>query len=639
MIKNRNLTITKLQGYSGIHLKDNRPLVFKPGINLLVGRNGSGKSNLISLVQQIVTNRGDLKERIESSCFAKHLQKCLKKTRTNIESRFGEVKIAEYKLGGKAGSIRMCLTNIPNDSVVKNLLRPGEKFDGHIEIKVDRLPLKFLPIHGSQSTVKFEMNGYINTNVLSNEHDNKAHKIMEGPIRSVSDFVRGRILEFYQSEAFVSKMKQLELSINEKFLKFFGVTKKKVKINSHDLSVSGRISLSLMDGKNYIESAYLSMGETTLLNLVFSLTLAREEAYDILTMDEPDIHMHDDMVQVLVDELSELSRLLPKTIIIVASHSTAMIERLAALDKKQLNVITFDNDRNVSNDNGDIELINALSRNGVKFSPLMLSKRSNIFIENQLSGGREQRDFFLKFFSKDNLPNVIPIGSSGNVQDTSSFTSVFEEILNVSNVRSIGIQDGDIWFKENLKNYLIGKHSILFFTNLLSGNHGTYIAAKTGHNLFYFNFWEIENLYMMPDLLQFWRDKRRKPLELGGYKNFLSKNSKVISDEYLKTFYKSLVRIRVDRNLPVNNMRTTLSNKFEEIQAIITDELPQKVDTLIHEFLNKDLLNWFPGKEIKKRLEKEGYSFECSAQDFEGLMISKHLRIILTSPKRPSSTR
>ena len=65
----KSFVITKLQGYSGIRLKEGKPLMFKPGINLLVGRNGSGKSNLINLIHSITTDHGELKTRIESSFF------------------------------------------------------------------------------------------------------------------------------------------------------------------------------------------------------------------------------------------------------------------------------------------------------------------------------------------------------------------------------------------------------------------------------------------------------------------------------------------------------------------------------------------------------------------------------------------
>jgi recombinational DNA repair ATPase RecF len=79
MMQDEDLVITKLEGYSGIRLKNNKPLVFKPGINLLVGKNGCGKTNLLRLIQLLATNKGELKGRIESSYFIRHSRAILKK--------------------------------------------------------------------------------------------------------------------------------------------------------------------------------------------------------------------------------------------------------------------------------------------------------------------------------------------------------------------------------------------------------------------------------------------------------------------------------------------------------------------------------------------------------------------------------
>ena len=69
-MEKKELIISKLEGYSGIRLLNNQPLTFKPGINLLVGRNGSGKSNLIHLINSLGNEKFDLKSKIESSYFS-----------------------------------------------------------------------------------------------------------------------------------------------------------------------------------------------------------------------------------------------------------------------------------------------------------------------------------------------------------------------------------------------------------------------------------------------------------------------------------------------------------------------------------------------------------------------------------------
>lgn len=445
-------------------------------MNLIVGKNGSGKTNLLRLIQLIATGKGDLKGRIETTMLTKHSKAALKKKNKNIEELFGSLTIAEHCLNGQDGHVEIKLGNVPAEYVLRNLINDPVGFQSHIITIVETEPVKHQFIYGNNRPPKFEMSGHLmNTEPLSREHDNKLHAMVSEPIKSVSDFIRARLIEFYKSEEFVSRMTGLEKSINDKFSHFLGTANKQIKIDYHTIETYGRVSLSLLDNGNYIQSEDLSTGESILFNLVFSLALAREEGCEILILDEPDIHMHDDMIQVLVDELKELSITLPDCMIILASHSTALIEKLAALGERTVNIISFNNERQVSNSEKDLELINALHRNGVSFSPLMLTRRLNIFIENKFQTDDSNRELFSKFFSSENKPNIIPIGTSGNVQDSDAFAGVIQHILKVSNVRSIGIQDGDIWFKLKLKNVLKGELTVVEFVKSLKGQKGCYI--------------------------------------------------------------------------------------------------------------------------------------------------------------------
>lgn len=250
MIKT-NLVLHNLQGYAGIRLKDNKELTFFPGLNLLVGRNGCGKSNLIRLVQHIANGQVDIKDKIESS------------------------------------------------------------FPGAIEITGQTLKLKYREVYEGHNPAKFEMTGFVNFNLFSREHDNTAHAIMEGPMRDVSMFIKDKMLDFYEGSEFKQKIKELEQSINSKFAAFLGNANKSIEINCNDIRSTSRVSLSLKDNGNYIKSIDMSTGEAALLNLIFFLATAKDEQFDIISFDEPNIHMHDDMVQILVRELSELAISLP----------------------------------------------------------------------------------------------------------------------------------------------------------------------------------------------------------------------------------------------------------------------------------------------------------------------------------------
>lgn len=633
-MKDENLIIDKLEGFSGVRLKGKKPLIFKPGINLLVGRNGCGKTNLIRLIQLFATNKGDVSGHIESSYFVKKAEASLKKHGAAVSDKFGNVTIATHSLKGAKGYLKMSLKNVPKEFVLRNIIRDPAGFHTNITLHCKTEPVQHRLVYGNAYPPKFEMSGYVSSsNLFSREHDNVIHSSMQGPLESVSQFIRSRLKEFYESDDFISRILNFENTVNEKFSRFLNQSNKRVKINRNDLATSGRISLTLMDNENHIQSANISTGEATLFNLVFSLASAKEEGCKIISLDEPDVHMHDDMIRVLVSELWELLKALPSCIIIVASHSTALIEQLAASGGNLVHIITFDNDRNVGNSENDIELINALHRNGVHFSPLMLSKKKNIFIENQFEKGESHKDFLLKFFSSEDIPNIIPIGNSGNVQDSKSFAHVFENLLKVAKLNSVGVRDGDIWLKPLLVKYLKGELELRKLVNVLKRQRGMYIPQDDSNsNSYFLNCWEIENLYLMDEVLPCWRLNNGSRLTKSGFVKLLQLNRHIIVEQYFDMFYKSITRIRVDKKYSIQGMRAFLQGKFIEIEKGILNasELEDRMRFLVDSLFDSYLIHWMPGKEVRKFLLSKHYTFTEDGFDFKNSELALQVRKILT---------
>lgn len=630
-MNNDTLTLTKLEGFSGISLKDNKPLIFKPGINLLVGRNGSGKTNLLRFINMVATQSAGMSDRIESSYFKKLCEISLQDNDLSPEIRFGDWVIAEYEMLGQKGVVKLSMKGVTQEYVLKNIMRDGAEFRHNIHLTSDTLPIKHHIIYSNQQAPKLEMSGHVlNWTVLNREHANPLHETIMSPIQEVSEFVREKLMEFYNGPEFLSRINNLEKQINEKYSSFLGPAKKEVKINCSEIGQTGRVSLSLMDKGNVIHSEGVSTGEASLFNLVVALTTLKTTGCNILSLDEPDIHMHDDMIQILVDLLVRISIDLPHCIIIIATHSTALIEKIVAQDTRKINIITFDYDRKVANSEDDVELINALTRNGVTFSPLMLSKRVNIFIENRFRGeGKNHRDFLLKLFAPD-TPNIIPVGSSDNVQDNESFMSVFEDIIQTSKTNSIGIRDGDIWFKNHLINYLKNVYGLSEVISLLRQQEGMYIQAGSDNkNAYYFNFWEIENLYLFDELIGCW-SKKGESLTTSEFRIILTKNRNLIATQYFAMFYKSVLRVRPNGFGSVTQVRDKFRVKVEDIDSMLnnSDMLQLKIDDLVNAILNENLIHWIPGKEIKQLLQNEGYKFEHNDVDPES-SIFKRVREIL----------
>lgn len=628
----KNLIITKLEGYSGIRLKDGEPLHFKPGINLLVGRNGSGKTNLLQLVNSLSQKEIDIKSKIESSFFRKKAKNILKKESTNIRERWGEMELVNYSFNDDNGYISIALKDTTDDRVLENIIQPGEQSLGQIHNIKQGPTFKIKPIHSSHRTLELNFGGSFNTHVLSTNRDRDISSMIEEPIGMVNEFVYNRFLDFFNSEEFENKIQELELLINEKLRSFFGITNKKIRLHKSTRNYL-HIKPILFDGDNEIKPENISLGEGALLNIVFELSSSDIDQYDVLSFDEPEIHMHDDMVSVFVQEIIRLSNGHPSTRILIATHSTSLIEKLAYYGDEKINLIVFNDKREVSNSNKDIDLINALNRNGVWFSPLMLSKRFNLYIENQGKGETSHKDFYGKFFDPNNKPNIIPIGSGASVEQSQSFSDTLQELLKSSDINSKGIRDGDVWVKDKLIQYLSGRIELNEFISPLTGSQGLYIRIdkkKRGANPdFYFNFWEIENLYLMEEILHCWKLKR-KVLSTSILHKLLKKNISILSKEFLEVFYKALYprpnkKHDLQKKVSVINDKLVIAKEVAERES----ELNDRAILLVNRLIEIDEVKWLPGKEIYRLLEKSGYSFDDTEVDYDQLAISIKVREIL----------
>lgn len=628
----QDLIISKLQGYSGIRLQDGSPLHFKAGINLLVGRNGSGKTNLLQLVNSLAITDPDIKNKLESSFFRNKAEYVLQKKATDVKRSWGEIEIVNYSINNQKGHLSISLKDTTNDLVLENIIQPGEERYGQIRT-IKKGPLfKIKPIHNNNRRLELDFGGSLHTGLFSTNQNKDLSSIIEKPIGMINEFVYSRFLEFFNSEEFENKVQNLEASVNEKLQAFFGITNKKIKLHKstrHYLHVKP----ILFDGENEIKSENISMGEGALLNLIFELSSSDINQYEVLSFDEPEIHMHDDMVSVFVEEIIRLSSSYPACRILIATHSTSLIEKLAYFGTEKINLIIFNEKREVANSNKDIDLINALNRNGVWFSPLMLSKRFNLYIENQGKGETSHKDFFAKFFDSNNKPNIIPIGSGASVEQSQSFSETLQELLKSSDISSKGIRDGDIWIKDFLIKYLSGQMELDEFTTTIQDSKDLYIKIKKKKKDskpdYYFNFWEIENIYLMNELLVCWK-RKRKTLTLNEFQNLLRKNKQLYAKEYMEVLLRSLY--------PRPNKQHDLHKKIEVINEKLISakemaekksELIKRASSLVERLIESNLTQWLPGKEIRKFLKSNDYIFDDSGIDFDNLGLSLRIRKIL----------
>jgi hypothetical protein len=365
-----------------------------------------------------------------------------------------------------------------------------------------------------------------------------------------------------------------------------------------------------------------------LFNFIFGLGAASAACFDVLCLDEPDIHMHADMIQVLVDEITELSSKHADSVIIIATHSTTLVEKLANLTKHDVNIVSIDNDRLVSSSGDNVELVRALNRNGVAFSPLMLSKQRTIFIENCYRTGQDHQAFLSKFFLDDNRPYIIPVGNSDNVGDSESFTAMLEDIVKAPGMRSVGIQDGDIWFKKEMAEYLQEKVELPELLGRLKDIEGAVFAGEAHpKSHFYFNFWEIENLYLADELIDCWLGPNDIPLGLHGYEVFIRKNRAMIVKNYFTTYFNYVVKVRPKKTGSPIEALAGFDKKVKDIRAFLAAPgLDERMNALVDALMENELRQWLPGKELRNLLRDQKYKFVPGEKDLSATWIGESIR-------------
>ncbi|MEQ6167702.1 ATP-binding protein [Ekhidna sp. MALMAid0563] len=624
-----DLILKKINGYAGIRLLNGQPLKISPGINLLVGRNGSGKTNLLRLIHFITSENGDISKGIESSFFNENAKRSLKSNNTNLINEFGEIPIIKYTFRDKQETINLSLSKkqeIIPAHFLNNIKNSNSDFNNYIDISKPTFKSNWLWIHNDNHSRKFELTGRLFNSVLyRNNEKNEVSSLFDKEVDFVNQFAISKMRQFFESDDFKNEINKLEQDINDKLHKFLGATKKTIKIQ-YDLNANDQIRLFLIDGENAISADHLSDGENVLLNLIFNLIKANDSSNDFIIFDEPELHMHDDMIKVLVKEIQLISNNLSRSKIIIATHSTALIEQLAT-SQIPPSLVLLDNKRRISNSTDDVDFVKALKRNGVWFTPLMLSKKRNLFIENLGSPAQKHRDFYEMFFNPENLPNIIPIGNSGNVAQSESFSNLLGDLVDAKSISSKGIQDGDIWLRQTLCDYFNSNINIDELINCIPPIEEMYISKENNNNIYYFNFWEIENLYLFDETIPFWEKNFTKEK----FRKVIIQKKQRLSNEYLKTFFKLVTNNKFNSHNTIKedlkkaiDSTSTLKEKYNDFS-----ELEKKAELLVEEFVNKDLLHWLPGKELCKLLREENYTFNYEIKNLNNSKLGKKLQRIL----------
>ncbi|MDB4921237.1 ATP-binding protein [Mucilaginibacter sp.] len=635
-----------LEGYAGLRLQNNEPIEFKKGINLIIGKNGSGKSNLAWLLKFIFNTNNQPNKRLFETPIVDEI---IKQTVENYENRrngdspqnayffnkiipsdFNAVPFCKFLFEEAPGNISF---NYNGELELEDFLKNMKEIrfsSGLISIA----PSRYLQTVDIEAKIQLDNNDIrINEGLtLFDKVHDSPNPIVNSIVSSFNTFFEKRLKQFVKKDPeLLKELEDLKNAIIIQYNNFFDQTNKRIQITLDPKLFNGR-ALVLTEGDNVIEFESLSDGEKNLFNLIINLATARTNKPVLIYFDEPELFMHDDMIRTMIKEIYALSHDLPDACIVISTHSSVLIETLAEIEKEKLNLITI-TDKQISNSNEDVEFINVLHNNGVKFSPLYLSKRPNLFIENSPQTGQVHQKFYSDFFSVVKSPNIIPIGSSGQVKTYKQYASIIEQIVKTQpGSKTFGILDGDMFVVTELKLYLNEESQLSIIINKLKSFIKFYIYPSNFQDkkTCYFNCWEIENLYLLKDIIPYWKDNANHPLTHTKYLSIIKLNKERIINSWYKTYKRSIIKPLYFDNESSETLKSTFEKMIDPLIKLEenNDKIRQKLDDFFEGIISEDLLNWLPGKEVYNEL-KTNYSLDTTLIPFDSLPITPQIRAII----------
>jgi energy-coupling factor transporter ATP-binding protein EcfA2 len=319
----------------------------------------------------------------------------------------------------------------------------------------------------------------------------------------------------------------------------------------------------------------LSPGEKEYLYFYAYLRRIRDDEGKIILIDEPELHLHGNQVRKLCELITNLAT---NNQVIIATHSSDVLHHFI----KDANIILVKKGK-LSNPKLTGELKIAIEELGIPIDPSFFTAHW-VCAENKsyktLVGGNSAptTQEVLKWIFGDNRGLRFWSFGGSRVNIESSIELINEASLAESNVVISILLDGD--------------------KNILPNVGVPPLTTLANKNVFFFPYWELENVFLKPDLL----DKVMQ----GGDKikgndivwQLIVENKENLFKSYAKTTIKNLVKT-------VWKDKYFTEDAFEDL-----DEWKQKVsgmdvkvDDLRNDFdkiIDSRIWQWLPGKEVIK---------------------------------------
>lgn len=513
------------------HLSFNNPMEFTNGVNLLIGKNGSGKTSVLRMIDGLYRNEN---VGLDPEALEKYAQ------------NGDEVARVVCQNNGTIDPI-VCRRQ---DNIVQwenwQILQEKVRFitsDRTVTMKSSAASLIpsiqkdiSIPAVGAEIDISLEFTQAILKDLWEKIEQTTNSKNIAAEI--LSDYQEG-LVDF-------EKDIKIDLKRSENPIYFVDYRKKVIQIND------------------------LSSGEKEYLYFYAFLRRVKNEENNIILIDEPELHLHSSQLRKLCELIDVLGQ---KNQVIIATHSGEILQSFITS-----NIVSL-NKGNIVNIKSSVQLKNTLEDIGLPIDPSVFTAHW-ICAENN-------PDVPLAGKNAPKTPEVLSwlFGNSVNKkfwsfgQNKENAESIVEGITktmtNPTTVRLTVLLDGD--------------KQIVSPTDYPPSK-----KTQTEH-LYYLPFWEFENLFLQPDLLNKVIPKVGKKNGVTLFWEKVEERKDILFLQVQKTSIKNFLRtFRVDKMIN-KKPEEDLAKWKDEISKIDYDS--KKVKASFEKVIKKKDWKWIPGKE------------------------------------------
>ncbi|MDD2625777.1 MAG: AAA family ATPase [Bacilli bacterium] len=533
---NMYIKSVKITNWNYLQFKDQ--IFFKKGINLILGKNGSGKTSLLQLIQGIFL-----------------------KTNQSLSEEFrlkdNGLELVKVKIDNEGEELDI-INSKQNDSGVwnENIL----KFEN----------IRFIASSRSITNTKNA------TNSFKNLYDDNLEVNVGKEIDVAEEFNRMMHKELYK--IIMDKIAdgdQCLLEIQEDYQNGLIDFEKKIKITLDKDNI-----VTFIDHKGReVSINNLSSGEKEYIYFYSFLRRIREDEGKIILIDEPELHLHSNQIRKLCDLINNLG---VKNQIIIATHSGEVLQYF--MSRSNLTLISKDRIKNIN----DLERMKeTIDDTGLPVDPSVFTAHwicaendPNKIISNS---GLTTPEILGKIFGTDIERRYWSFGS--NKELSTSYGEGIKVVFS-KDVKITPILDGDKLFKS-------------------SDDFVARIIPKPKINLAFFPFWELENIFLHTDLLDFLIDEKEGKSGSEQFWEKIKLDKERLLNQIKKTIIKNYFRkYSLDKYIKSSPEKDCVRWKEE----IVKDNIDvSSINIEFESIIDDKDWKWIPGKEaLKLVIELQG---------------------------------